>query len=122
EVQPDFVSVSFYKIFGYPTGLGCLLIHKDSFQKLTKPWFAGGTVTLVSVNTQDHYLTNTHERFEDGTLNYLDIPAIKSGLDYIDSIGMERISGRIHAIIKLFAHRLQQLKHSNGAPLLKIFG
>ncbi len=122
EVQPDFVSVSFYKIFGYPTGLGCLLIHKDSFQKLTKPWFAGGTVTLVSVNTQDHYLTNTHERFEDGTLNYLDIPAIKSGLDYIDSIGMERISGRIHSIIKLFAHRLQQLKHSNGAPLLKIFG
>lgn len=122
EVQPDFVSVSFYKIFGYPTGLGCLLIHKDSFQKLTKPWFAGGTVTLVSVNSQDHYLTNTHERFEDGTLNYLDIPAIKMGLDYIDSIGIERISQRINSVIRVFAHRLQGLKHSNGTPLLKIFG
>ena len=28
EVQPDFVSVSFYKMFGYPTGVGCLLVRK----------------------------------------------------------------------------------------------
>lgn len=121
-VQPDFVSVSFYKIFGYPTGLGCLLIHKDSFQKLKKPWFAGGTVSLVSVNTQDYYLTNTHERFEDGTLNYLDIPAITTGLEFIESIGMEKISARINSVIRIFADRLQALKHSNGKPLLKIFG
>ncbi len=26
--HPDFVSVSFYKIFGYPTGIGCLLVKK----------------------------------------------------------------------------------------------
>lgn len=122
EVQPDFIPVSFYKIFGYPTGLGCLLIHKDSFQKLKKPWFAGGTVTLVSVNTQDHYLTNTHERFEDGTLNYLGIPAVKSGLEYIESVGMEKITERVHAVTRLLATKLQELHHSNGIPQLKIFG
>ncbi len=122
EIQPDFVPVSFYKIFGYPTGLGCLLIHKDSFQKLKKPWFAGGTVTLVSVNTQDHFLVNTHERFEDGTLNYLGIPAVKTGLEYIESIGMERITERVHAITELLAKKLHDLHHSNGKPLLRIFG
>ena len=26
-VTPDFVAVSFYKMFGYPTGVGCLLIR-----------------------------------------------------------------------------------------------
>lgn len=121
-VRPDFVPISFYKVFGYPTGLGCLLIHKDAFQKLKKPWFAGGTVSLVSVNTQDYFLTNTHERFEDGTLNYLGIPAVKAGLEYIESIGMERISARVHSVIMLLAARLQELHHSNGKPLLRIFG
>ncbi|HHG85970.1 MAG TPA: aminotransferase class V-fold PLP-dependent enzyme, partial [Bacteroidetes bacterium] len=30
-LKPDFVSISFYKIFGYPTGIGCLLIRKNKF-------------------------------------------------------------------------------------------
>ena len=29
EGRPDFVTVSFYKIFGYPTGLGALLVRKE---------------------------------------------------------------------------------------------
>ena len=40
RVKPDYVSLSFYKIFGYPIGLGCLLIHKSKFHKLNKPWVA----------------------------------------------------------------------------------
>ena len=28
RVHPDFVDISFYKIFGYPTGIGCLLARK----------------------------------------------------------------------------------------------
>ena len=70
EVSPDFVAISFYKIFGYPTGIGCLLIKKHKFNKLIKPWFAGGTVTLASVTTRHHYLASNHERFENGTINY----------------------------------------------------
>lgn len=27
--KPDFVVISFYKLFGFPTGLGALLIKKD---------------------------------------------------------------------------------------------
>lgn len=41
-VQPVFVTLSFYKIFGYPTGPGCLSVCKDRFETLRKPWFAGG--------------------------------------------------------------------------------
>lgn len=122
QVKPDFVSISFYKIFGYPTGLGCLLMKKTVFPKMVKPWFAGGTVSLVSVSSQNHFLTNSHERFEDGTLNYLDIPAIKIGLDHISSIGIERISARVKSLIEVLTSELKEITHSNGQPLVKIFG
>jgi molybdenum cofactor sulfurtransferase len=122
EVEPEFVSASFYKIFGYPTGLGCLLIHKRAFQKLRKPWFAGGTVTYASVNGGHHYLHNNYERFEDGTVNYLDIPAIKIGLDYIETIGMERIHRRIKALASTVVRELTAITHTNGMPVVRIFG
>src|SRR6185503_21104606 len=34
EVRADFVSVSFYKMFGYPTGVGCLLVRNAALDKL----------------------------------------------------------------------------------------
>ncbi|MCB0707111.1 MAG: aminotransferase class V-fold PLP-dependent enzyme [Saprospiraceae bacterium] len=120
--KPDFVSVSFYKIFGYPTGMGCLLIHKNKFHKLTKRWFAGGTVKLVTVGSPNYYLTEGHERFEDGTLNYLDIPAIKIGLDYIQEIGLQRINQRVKETISYLLEQLKDLKHTNGQALVRIFG
>ena len=122
EIKPDFVSVSFYKIFGYPTGIGCLLVNKEKFKKLRKPWFAGGTVSLVSVNTIQHFLINNHERFEDGTLNYLDIPAVKIGLDYIENIGIERITERVASLRKYLYENLENLKHESGQNLVQIFG
>lgn len=122
KYQPDFVSVSFYKIFGYPTGLGCLLVKKEKFNKLQKQWFAGGTVTLASVAAPYHFLANDHERFEDGTVNYLDIPAIKIGLDYINEIGIQRISERVKSCTEYLYNQLQYIKHDNGNPVVKIFG
>ena len=39
-VTPDFVTISFYKMFGYPTGVGCLLIRNATLNRLRRPWFA----------------------------------------------------------------------------------
>ena len=122
EVTPDFVCVSFYKIFGYPTGIGCLLVKKEKFKKLQKPWFAGGTVSLVSVNSLHHFLINNHEKFEDGTLNYLDIPAVKIGLDYIENIGIEKINERVTSLRKYLFQNIDELYHENGQKLVQIFG
>ena len=120
--QPDFVSASFYKIFGYPTGLGCLLVKKTSFHKLVKPWFAGGTVTMVSVVEQQKFLAEGHERFEDGTLSYNTLPVVKYGLDYIREIGHERIGRRLRFLSEYLYEALSSLKHDNGQPVVKIFG
>ncbi len=48
-VKPDFVTVSFYKMFGYPTGVGCLLVRNSALPGLRRPWFAGGTVNFATV-------------------------------------------------------------------------
>ncbi|MCH2224752.1 MAG: aminotransferase class V-fold PLP-dependent enzyme [Crocinitomicaceae bacterium] len=119
---PDFVSISFYKIFGYPTGLGCLLVRKSAFYKLQKKWFAGGTVSLASAKASYHFLTENHERFEDGTVSYLDIPALSIGLDYINSIGMGRINERVGSLIDYLYNRLEGLTHSNGEKQLTVLG
>jgi molybdenum cofactor sulfurtransferase len=120
--KPDFVSISFYKMFGYPTGIGCLLVRKDTCTKLVKPWFAGGTVTLVSVVSQNKFLADGNERFEDGTLNYAGIPAVTYGLEYIEAVGYERIQRRIQYLIRYLYDRLSALKHPNGSDVVRIFG
>lgn len=122
NVNPDFVSVSFYKIFGYPTGLGCLLVRKDSFTKLVKLGFAGGTISIVSVGAKRHILAPGPERFENGTINYLSIPAVEIGLDYINAIGMDKIRDRVDVLTSLLLDELKSLKHDRGIRLIKIIG
>jgi len=41
--SPDFVNLSFYKLFGYPTGLGALLVKTELAPILKKCYFGGGT-------------------------------------------------------------------------------
>lgn len=120
--QPEFVSLSFYKIFGYPTGLGALLIKKTVYTKLVKPSFAGGTITIVSVKGDGHYLEQQAARFEEGTVNYLDIPAIKSGLEYIEQVGISNVKRRVNCLTSYLLSQLNQLRHDNGRPLIKIYG
>jgi molybdenum cofactor sulfurtransferase len=61
----DAMAISFYKMFGYPTGVGALVARKDFLAKLRRPYFAGGTVELVQVpGTVIQESMHEHERFE----------------------------------------------------------
>ena len=63
----DAMAVSFYKMFGYPTGVGALIAKKSFLRKLKRPWFAGGTVDIVQVPGQLFTRSETlHEQFEVG--------------------------------------------------------
>lgn len=50
EWHPDFVCVSFYKIFGYPTGLGALIVSRRGERVLKKSYYGGGTVKISLSN------------------------------------------------------------------------
>ena len=59
------MAVSFYKMFGFPTGVGALVVKKSFLSQLERPWFSGGNVDVVQVPgrlvTRSHEL---HEQFE----------------------------------------------------------
>lgn len=120
--KPDFVCQSFYKIFGYPTGVGCLLARRDKLGRLKRPWFAGGTITVASVQGDKYYLTEGEAAFEDGTLNYLNIPGVQIGLAHIQSIGYELIHERVTYLTGWLLDQLLALKHRNGEPLVRLYG
>ena len=121
-VQPSFVVLSFYKMFGYPTGVGCLLVHRDALSRLRRPWFAGGTVNFATVQGQVHRLAPREAGFEDGTLNYLHIPAVEMGLEHLARIGLETIGTRIRCLTGWLLADLLALTHSSGRPMVRLYG
>ncbi|MEZ4718906.1 MAG: aminotransferase class V-fold PLP-dependent enzyme [Caldilineaceae bacterium] len=121
-VKPDFVSLSFYKIFGYPTGIGALIMRREAARKLRRPWFAGGTITIASVQGDGHYLADGEVAFEDGTIDYLNLPAVEIGLRHIERVGIDTIHDRVLALTGWLLAALPTLRHSNGRPLFKVHG
>ncbi len=120
--HPDFVTLSFYKIFGYPTGVGCLLARKTALASLRRPWFAGGTITVASVQGDKYYLAEGEAAFEDGTLDYLALPGIEIGLQHIESIGIDVIHERVGCLTGWLLDNLQALRQTSGQPLVRTYG
>jgi molybdenum cofactor sulfurtransferase len=120
--HPDFVVQSFYKMFGYPTGVGCLLGRRAALAKLERPWFAGGTITVASVQGDKFYPAEGEAAFEDGTLNYLALPAIEMGLQYLESIGIDLIHERVRGLTGRLIDQLVPLRHASGEPLARMYG
>jgi len=120
--RPDFVSQSFYKMFGYPTGVGCLIARKPALAKLRRPWFAGGTITVASVQGDRFYLAEGASGFEDGTADYLALPALSFGLEYLEGIGIDVIHTRVRCLTGWLLDRLTDLHHGNGAALARVYG
>lgn len=120
----DYVAISFYKIFGYPTGLGALIARVESIDILKKVFWAGGSVALATSHDNFHVLKcRPTERLEDGTVAFLDIISLKHGFETLRRYGgVTEIQKHVHTLNEWLYHRLSSLKHSNGQPLVKIFG
>jgi selenocysteine lyase/cysteine desulfurase len=121
-VRPDFVTISFYKMFGYPTGVGCLLVRNDALPKLRRPWFAGGTVNFATVQGRLHVLAPGEAGFEDGTLNFLGIPAVEIGLRHLERVGVDTIRVRVQCLTAWLIDELLALRHGNGRPMVRVYG
>ena len=120
--RPDYVALSFYKMFGYPTGLGALIARWPALEKLHRPWFAGGTIEVASVQADRHYLAAGSAAFEDGTLDYANIPAIDVGLDLLESVGLEVLGRRVKCLAGWLIESLVAIRHANGRPLIQLYG
>lgn len=123
--QPDFVTLSFYKMFGYPTGLGALLVKKSSTHFLSdKKYFGGGTVLMALSGVRKHIARPIlHERFEDGTISYLSIIAVGHGLDTLSRLmgSMSNVRRHTFSLARRAHHSLKNLCHYNDTPVAILY-
>ncbi|CCG84389.1 protein of unknown function [Taphrina deformans PYCC 5710] len=127
--SPDFICLSFYKIFGYPSGLGALLIKKsDRITKLVLNYttFAGGTVEAVSATTKffapKRLDTDYHGLLEHGTKAFHSILALSTAMEVHKQLygSFERIHQHVTYISQYASQRMNTLCHSNGLPLVQL--
>ncbi|KAG8331081.1 hypothetical protein J6590_048521 [Homalodisca vitripennis] len=131
-VQPDFVCISFYKMFGLPTGLGALLVRNTSAHVLQKQYFGGGTVRIAMASPPTQFLkTVLHERSDilfglpnatpGQLLNY---PMLKLHLNYLcpelqlSNNRFEDGTAHFHGIVAV-GHALNWLE-SSGLDMIMI--
>ena len=110
DVPADFVAISFYKMFGYPTGVGALLVRRDALAVLERAYFGGGTVQFVSVQNVDLFrLRNGATAFEDGTPNFLAMPAVCDGLRWLSGLGMSSVQHHVGRLTSALLNRFASL-------------
>ncbi len=109
DTPADFVALSFYKLFGYPTGVGALIARRDALATLRRGYFGGGTVQFVSVQNGMARIREDGGRFEDGTPNFLAMPAIGDGLEWLQAVGLDRIARHTAGVTAALLDRLSSL-------------
>uniref|UniRef100_A0A8C5C937 Molybdenum cofactor sulfurase n=1 Tax=Gadus morhua TaxID=8049 RepID=A0A8C5C937_GADMO len=101
----DFVPLSFYKMFGFPTGLGALLVRNQAAARLKKCYFGGGTAAGYLAG-EDYFVptANVCDRFEDGSVSFLDI-----------------IEPHAFGLARYTHMLLSSLCHGNGHPVAQMY-
>lgn len=122
RVAAEFVVLSFYKIFGFPTGVGALVVRRDAMRRLRRPWFAGGTVDFASVQHDVHQLRDAADAFEDGTPDFLNIAALPAGFAMLAEVGMARVHEHVMRLTRLLLNGLHDLRRADGQPLVRVYG
>lgn len=120
--KPSFVALSFYKMFGFPTGMGCLLAKRSSLLCLARPWFSGGSVLSVSARVDHHLLAVDEAGFEDGTVNFASAYSVVVGLRHLQSIGYATLNDRLRGLTEWLISTLNSLKHDNETQVIRIYG
>ncbi|ASI13734.1 SufS subfamily cysteine desulfurase [Candidatus Mancarchaeum acidiphilum] len=101
----DFFALSAHKMLG-PTGIGALYGTEEILNSM-EPLFGGGDM-ISAVTRQTHSWNSLPWKFEAGTSNIEGGIAFGAAIDYLNSIGMEKI--RRHEE-KLTKHALESLEN-----------
>jgi cysteine desulfurase/selenocysteine lyase len=108
----DFLALSSHKIFG-PTGVGLLYGRRALLEKM--PPFLGGGGMIRSVTFEKTTYADLPERFEAGTPDIGGVIGLGAALEYVSSIGLEKI----HAYeAELLAYGTKALASVEGLRLI----
>jgi molybdenum cofactor sulfurtransferase len=134
---PDFITFSFYKIYGYPTGLGGLLVKRSSEGVLMegKRFWGGGTLQAITPGIGRGTIpqdapgwkvpkSDLGESLEDGSINVHGIAGISHGPACWARLFGEDVRERgryVRWLTRRLVGGLGRMEHANGEKVARIY-
>ncbi len=102
----DFYAFSGHKLYG-PTGIGVLYGREELLQAMP-PWQGGGDMILTVAFDKTTY-NDLPAKFEAGTPNISGAIGLAAAMDYVESLGIDRIAAHEHHLVELASAELQKM-------------
>ena len=112
-LDADFYVFSGHKVYG-PTGVGVLYGKEEWLDKL--PPYQGGGEMIQHVSFERTTFNELPFKFEAGTPDYIGTTGLARALDYVTTLGMDRITAYEHDLTEYATRRLKEI------PGMRIFG
>lgn len=109
----DFLAMSGHKMYG-PTGIGILYGKRSLLESM--PPYQGGGEMILAVNFERSVYNELPYKFEAGTPNISGAIGLGAAVDYLEGIGLERISRYEHSLLTYATAKLEAMAE------LKIIG
>ncbi|EAA4391451.1 cysteine desulfurase SufS [Salmonella enterica subsp. enterica serovar Adjame] len=103
----DFYVFSGHKLYG-PTGIGILYVKEALLQEMP-PWEGGGSMISTVSLTQGTTWAKAPWRFEAGTPNTGGIVGLGAAIDYVTSLGLDKIGDYEQMLMRYALEQLAQV-------------
>jgi len=111
-LDADFYAFSAHKIYG-PVGIGVLYGKSDLLNRM--PPYQGGGEMIEQVHFEKTTYNVLPYKFEAGTPDFIGSTALAEALDFVDEIGLDRISNYEH---QLLTYAIEEMKKIDGMRLI----
>ncbi len=112
-IDADFYVFSGHKLYG-PSGIGVLYGKAELLEAM--PPYQGGGDMIVSVSFEKSVYAPIPHKFEAGTPHIAGAIGLGAAIDYVTSVGLNRISNHEHALTTYATERLM------GVPGVRLVG
>jgi cysteine desulfurase / selenocysteine lyase len=102
----DFYCFSGHKLYG-PTGIG-VLYGREELLTAMPPWQGGGDM-ILTVSFEKTTYNDLPWKFEAGTPNISGAVGLAAAMDYVESLGIERIAAHEQRLLELASAELARL-------------
>jgi cysteine desulfurase/selenocysteine lyase len=106
DIDCDFYAFTGHKVYG-PSGIGALYGKAEHLEAM--PPYQGGGEMIETVTTDTIRYNDPPHRFEAGTPPIAEAAALTAALDYIDSIGKDRIHAHVDGLRRYAEERLKPM-------------
>ena len=113
DLDADFYAFSAHKMFG-PTGIGVLYGKKALLEAM--PPYQGGGDMIASVTFEKTTYNKVPHKFEAGTPDMAGVVGLKAAIEYMQSIGIDKIAAHEHDLLEYATEKL------SAVPGIRVIG